>query len=102
MGIVSEILPTFSKKPLFGYPVIVLSGIIIGFMGWMVWSHHMFTVGLGPGGELGLRYHDDGYRGTYGGEDIQLDRNDVGRVDRLQDAHCCSRWGLSRCSSLAV
>ena len=48
MGIVSEILPTFSKKPLFGYPFIVLSGIIIGFMGWMVWSHHMFTVGLGP------------------------------------------------------
>ncbi len=48
MGIVSEILPTFAKKPLFGYPVIVLSGIIIGFLGWMVWSHHMFTVGLGP------------------------------------------------------
>ena len=48
MGIISEILPTFSKKPLFGYPVVVLSGIIIAFMGWMVWSHHMFTVGLGP------------------------------------------------------
>ena len=48
MGIVSEVLPTFSRKPLFGYPVIVASGIIIGFMGWMVWSHHMFTVGLGP------------------------------------------------------
>ena len=48
MGIISEILPTFSKKPLFGYPVVVLSGVIIGFMGWMVWSHHMFTVGLGP------------------------------------------------------
>jgi cytochrome c oxidase subunit 1 len=48
MGIVSEIIPTFSKKPLFGYKVVVLSGIIIAFMGWMVWSHHMFTVGLGP------------------------------------------------------
>ena len=48
LGIVSEIIPTFSKKSLFGYPVVVLSGIIIGFMGWMVWSHHMFTVGLGP------------------------------------------------------
>ena len=48
LGIVSEIVPTFSRKPLFGYPVVVLSGIIIGFMGWMVWSHHMFTVGLGP------------------------------------------------------
>ncbi len=48
MGIVSEVLPTFSRKPLFGYPVVVLSGVIIGFMGWGVWSHHMFTVGLGP------------------------------------------------------
>ena len=48
MGIVSEVLPTFSRKPLFGYPVIIASGIIIAFMGWTVWSHHMFTVGLGP------------------------------------------------------
>ena len=48
MGIVSEILPTFARKPLFGYPVVVFSGIVIGIMGWAVWSHHMFTVGLGP------------------------------------------------------
>ena len=48
MGIVSEVLPTFSKKPLFGYSFIVISGISIGFLGWFVWSHHMFTVGLGP------------------------------------------------------
>jgi len=48
MGIVTEILPTFSRKPLFGYPFIVFSGIVIGIMGWAVWSHHMFTVGLGP------------------------------------------------------
>jgi len=47
MGIVSEVLPTFSKKPLFGYKTVVLAGAIIAFMGWMVWSHHMFTVGLG-------------------------------------------------------
>jgi len=47
MGIVSEVIPVFSKKPLFGYKTVVLAGIIIAFMGWMVWSHHMFTVGLG-------------------------------------------------------
>ena len=47
MGVVSEILPTFSKKPLFGYPFVVFSGIAIGFMGWGVWAHHMYTVGLG-------------------------------------------------------
>jgi cytochrome c oxidase subunit I len=48
MGLVSEILPVFARKPLFGYPVMVFSGIAIGFMGWGVWVHHMFAVGLGP------------------------------------------------------
>jgi cytochrome c oxidase subunit 1 len=47
MGIVSEILPTFSRKPLFGYPIIVFSGATIGFLGFGVWSHHMFTTGMG-------------------------------------------------------
>ncbi|HWL16633.1 MAG TPA: cytochrome c oxidase subunit I [Opitutus sp.] len=47
MGIVSEILPTFSRKPLFGYPIVVFSGACIGFLGFAVWSHHMFTTGMG-------------------------------------------------------
>ena len=47
MGIVSEILPTFSRRPLFGYPIMVFSGAVIGFLGFAVWSHHMFTTGLG-------------------------------------------------------
>ena len=48
MGVVSEILPVFSRKPLFGYKAIVLSGIFIAVTGFAVWSHHMFAVGLGP------------------------------------------------------
>ncbi|MGH9025050.1 MAG: cytochrome c oxidase subunit I, partial [Acidimicrobiia bacterium] len=48
MGIVSDVLPVFSRKPLFGYSVIVFSGIAIGFLGWGVWAHHMFATGLGP------------------------------------------------------
>jgi len=48
MGIVSETLPVFSRKPLFGYSVVVFSGIAIGFLGWGVWVHHMFATGLGP------------------------------------------------------
>ncbi len=48
MGIVSEVLPTFSRKPLFGYAAVVFAGAAIGFMGWGVWAHHMFAVGLGP------------------------------------------------------
>ena len=47
MGIVSEVLPTFARKPLFGYPFVVFSGVAIGFMSWGVWAHHMYTTGLG-------------------------------------------------------
>ncbi|HXF36559.1 MAG TPA: cbb3-type cytochrome c oxidase subunit I, partial [Actinomycetota bacterium] len=47
-GIVSEVLPVFARKPLFGYPFMVFSGIAIGFIGFGVWAHHMFAVGLGP------------------------------------------------------
>ncbi len=47
-GIISEILPTFSRKPLFGYKFVVFAGAAIGFVGWGVWAHHMFASGLGP------------------------------------------------------
>jgi len=47
-GIVSDVIPAFSKKSLFGYPVVVFSGVLIAFLGFGVWVHHMFSVGLGP------------------------------------------------------
>nr|WP_225941859.1 cbb3-type cytochrome c oxidase subunit I [Sporosarcina limicola] len=47
-GIFSEIFPIFSRKRLFGYPAMVFATVLIGFLGFMVWAHHMFTVGLGP------------------------------------------------------
>ncbi|MFN8532416.1 MAG: cytochrome c oxidase subunit I [Dehalococcoidia bacterium] len=47
-GIISEILPTFARKPLFGYTFVVYSGIAIGFLGFIVWAHHMFATGMGP------------------------------------------------------
>jgi cytochrome c oxidase subunit 1 len=47
-GIVSEILPVFSRKPLFGYAAMVFSGCFIAFLGFGVWSHHMFSTGMGP------------------------------------------------------
>ncbi len=46
MGIVSEILPVFSRKPIFGYKAIALSTVAIGFFSLLVWAHHMFTVGM--------------------------------------------------------
>ena len=47
MGIVSEVLPTFSRKPLFGYAAVVFAGAAIGFLGFGVWAHHMFSSGIG-------------------------------------------------------
>lgn len=47
-GIFSEIFPTFARKRLFGYSSMVFATVLIGFLGFMVWAHHMFTTGLGP------------------------------------------------------
>ena len=46
-GILSEVIPTFSRKRLFGYTSMVFATALIGFLGFMVWAHHMFTVGMG-------------------------------------------------------
>ena len=46
MGIVSEVIPVFSGKPLFGYEAVVFSAIGIGFLGFTVWAHHMFATGM--------------------------------------------------------
>ncbi|MFC3715985.1 cytochrome c oxidase subunit I [Luteimonas soli] len=51
-GIVSEIIPTFSRKPLFGYQAMVYALASIAFLSFIVWAHHMFAVGMPLGGEI--------------------------------------------------
>ncbi len=46
MGIVSEIIPTFARKSIFGYKAIVYSSLAIAFVGYFVWGHHMYTSGM--------------------------------------------------------
>jgi len=48
MGIISEILPVFSRKPLFGLKAVVISTVLIGLLGFMTWVHHMFVSGVDP------------------------------------------------------
>src|SRR6266568_6601712 len=47
---VSEIIPVFSRKPIFGYPAMVAATVLIGFISVSVWAHHMFSVGMTPMG----------------------------------------------------
>ena len=47
-GIISEVFPTFARKPIFGYKMIAFSSIVIALLGFMVWAHHMFTSGMAP------------------------------------------------------
>ncbi|HNR21456.1 MAG TPA: cytochrome c oxidase subunit I [Steroidobacteraceae bacterium] len=51
-GVVSEIIPAFSRKPLFGYESMVYATAAIGFLSFIVWAHHMFTVGMPLAGQL--------------------------------------------------
>jgi cytochrome c oxidase subunit I len=51
-GLVSEIIPTFARKPLFGYAAMVFATASIAFLSFIVWAHHMFTVGMPLAGQL--------------------------------------------------
>jgi cytochrome c oxidase subunit 1 len=55
-GIVSAIIPTFARKPLFGYSSMVYATASIAFLSFIVWAHHMFTVGMPVVGELFFMY----------------------------------------------
>mgnify|MGYP006423017255 FL=1 len=55
-GITSQIIPTFSRKPLFGYTSMVYAVAAIAILSFLVWAHHMFTVGIPLAGELFFMY----------------------------------------------
>jgi len=55
-GIISSIIPTFARKPLFGYSSMVYATASIAFLSFIVWAHHMFTVGMPLAGELFFMY----------------------------------------------
>lgn len=55
-GVISQIIPTFSRKPLFGYSSMVYATASIAFLSFIVWAHHMFTVGMPLAGELFFMY----------------------------------------------
>ena len=98
-GIASEIIPVFSRKPIFGYKGLVFATLAIGALSMAVWAHHLYVTGsVLP---AVLRDHDDADRGAHRREVLQLDRHDVEglRVLRHADAvddgfhgHVPLRW----------
>ena len=80
-GIVSEIIPTFSRKPLFGYDAMVYATASIAFLSFIVWAHHMFTVGMPLAGRAVLHVLDHADRRADGREGVQLDGDDVEGLD---------------------
>ena len=83
MGIISEVIPVFSRKPIFGYKAIAYSTVAIACLGFAIWAHHMFTTGLAPALKLFFMVCDDGHRRADRGEDLQLDLHHDRRLAAL-------------------
>ena len=97
-GMISEILPVFARKPIFGYKAIAASTVAIAFLGLLVWAHHMFTT---PTATVVLAFFMLSLvrdRGADRHQDLQLDRHAVARLDRLQDAALLRGRAARRCS----
>ncbi len=85
-GMISEIMPVFSRKPIFGYKAVAFSTLAIAFLSLLVWAHHMFTTGLGDGLRLVLHDLVDGDRDPDRDQDLQLARHDLARQPHLRHA----------------
>ena len=92
MGLTSEILPVFARKPLFGYRAMVFSIIAIGFLGFIVWGHHMFVSGMNIVALGGVLAVHDGHRGALGHQGVQLDGHDLEGQHPVHDADVLLRW----------
>ena len=86
MGIISEVLPVFARKPIFGYKAVAISTVGIAFYSLLVWAHHMFAVGLPVEPRHLLHAQLDGDRDPDGREDLQLARDDLARQHLVRHA----------------
>ena len=85
-GIISEIIPTFSRKPLFGYDAMVYATASIAFLSFIVWAHHMFTVGMPLAGQLFFMLSTMLIADPHRREGVQLDRHHVEGLAHLRAA----------------
>ena len=86
-GVISEVIPVFSRKVIYGYGFMAASTVAIGFLSFGVWMHHMFATGLGFRDAVRLCRQQHADRRPDRHQDLELDRHDVGRFDPFQDSH---------------
>jgi len=86
-GMTSQIISTFSKKPVFGYLGMAYAMVAIGGIGFVVWAHHMYVVGMSTTVQAYFNRRNHGDRGPDRREGVFLDRDDVGWLDRIPRAH---------------
>ena len=91
-GIISHVISTFSRKPIFGYLGMAYSLVSISMIGFIVWAHHMFDAGIGPDNASFFCFHLDGHRGPVGHQDLLLDRNYVGRFGSVPGPDAVGPW----------
>ena len=82
-GIVSHIISTFSQEPIFGYLGMAYAMVAIGVVGFIVWAHHMYTVGLASNTQSYFVAATMVIAVPTGDEDLLVDRHHVGRVDQF-------------------
>ena len=96
-GIISEVLPVFARKPIFGYKAIAVSTVAIAFLSALVWAHHMFTT---PTATVVLAFFmlsSFAIAVPTGHQIFNWLATLLARVDHPQDAACCSPPAFSRC-----
>ena len=94
-GIVSEVIATFSRKPIFGYRAIAFSTVAIAILGFGVWAHHMFVSGMASWIRIPMMMTTVLIAVPDRHQDLLVARDDVGRKDPPQDADAV-RDGLHR------
>ena len=98
LGVVSELVSTFSRKMIFGYSFVAFSSLAIAVFGFIVWAHHMFVSGISTYSAHGVLVPELLGGHSLGRQGLQLDGHAVQGIDHESSRRCSSRTGSPACS----